>query len=195
MGFLSKIKAAGYHEYSKSNNALDAEEEGRYPLTEASSILAKKLKWSISKAKAFLESIGTSEWHHTSKHYNKTKYYDVSDAAIEDLKDEIKNFEYSPIKKVKKVKPFIFKCWNLDRDPRSWDWKITNREGAYTYPLERAKEIILRKKKLIENKNAKEKTRTWDIKNKRLDVINEALEQIEIYLDKNKEILAITLHF
>tara|TARA_Y100000361_G_C11141070_1_gene335090 strand:- start:233 stop:784 length:552 start_codon:yes stop_codon:yes gene_type:complete len=122
----------GYYGYSKSNNAYDAEEEGKFPLTRASKILAKKLKWSQAKSKDFLQNIGHDEWHHTSCKYNITYYYDVSDERIEALKEEINSFEYKPAPKRAKVK--YFKCWNKDRvdDVRQWEWYITNRWGNNT---------------------------------------------------------------
>lgn len=72
---------AGYFEFSKSNNALDAEESGRYPAT----TLGKLLGVSPKAVKAVLVS---TEWHHTSSHYNKTDYYDADEARerLEDLK-------------------------------------------------------------------------------------------------------------
>lgn len=60
---------AGYNGYSKSNNALVAENEGKFP----SSILAKKLGVKSQAVKALMQP---SEWHHTSSHYNCTDYYD-----------------------------------------------------------------------------------------------------------------------
>lgn len=94
---------SGYHFYSKSNNAIDAENNERYPLTKAANIFAKKMNCTVSKAKAFLKSQGTSEWHHTSKFYNQTQYYDVSDYEIEqNLQEEFDKFEYKPEEKKKK---------------------------------------------------------------------------------------------
>ena len=60
---------AGYDNYSKSNNALAAENEGKFP----ASILAKKLSVKSQAVKALMQP---SEWHHTSSHYNATDYYD-----------------------------------------------------------------------------------------------------------------------
>ena len=64
------IFMAGYFEYSKSNNALDAEYKNKFP----ASIAAKKLGVST---KAIKELLSTDEWHHTSNYYNKTDYYDI----------------------------------------------------------------------------------------------------------------------
>ncbi len=60
---------AGYEGYSKSNNALDAESEGKFP----ASVLAKKLGVQSQAIKALMRPC---EWHHTSSHYNATNYYD-----------------------------------------------------------------------------------------------------------------------
>ncbi len=59
----------GYDGYSKSNNAISAQQNDIYPLT----ILAKKLK---VKPQAIKTLVQPSQWHHTSKYYNKTNYYD-----------------------------------------------------------------------------------------------------------------------
>ena len=148
---------AGYHCYSKSNNALDAEKEGRYPITKAAPILAKKLNWSVPKARAFLLSIGTKEWHHTSCKYNATNYYDISDENLDDLKDAIKSFRYTPPPKTKA--DIWFKCWNMERekDIRKWDWKLTKREGNHCYKLEFVKKIL---NELLEQWIDKQKTET-----------------------------------
>jgi hypothetical protein len=60
---------AGYDGYSKSNNALAAEAEGKYP----ASVLARKLGVTVA---AVREHLSPCETHHTSKNYNMTDYYD-----------------------------------------------------------------------------------------------------------------------
>lgn len=65
---------AGYQDdYSKSNNAVAAENSGRYPASKIAEILGVK----IGAVKALCHS---SEWHHTSKFYNSTEYYDLESA-------------------------------------------------------------------------------------------------------------------
>ncbi len=59
---------AGYHGYSKSNNALIAEEELKFP----ASVAARKLGVSIGAIKTILSPC---EWHHTSGYFNRTDYY------------------------------------------------------------------------------------------------------------------------
>jgi hypothetical protein len=72
---------AGYSGYSKSNNAVAAEESGRYPATTLGKLLGVK-------PKAIKALLTASEWHHTSSHFNRTDYYDAEEAQerLEDLK-------------------------------------------------------------------------------------------------------------
>lgn len=78
---------AGYQGYSKSNNAVDAESDGRYPMTQAVKVVRAATGVTIKEARAMLKEIGTCEWHHTSAKYNATDYYDT-EAAIEYFSSE-----------------------------------------------------------------------------------------------------------
>ena len=171
---------AGYYLYSKSNNAVNAEVDERYPLTKASGVLSDKLGWTRAKAKDFLLKHGTSEYHHTSKFYNKTDYYDVSDLWIADHDEEIKAFEYIPKQKSDSVK--LFKCWNIHSEPRQWDWKITNRDGNNTYAIadifEEVKSTIKQTKKALKETTHKSKVRC----------LTENLNALESIVTKIKEI-------
>ena len=71
----------GYVGWSKSNNAILAENEGKLPLSRAIRAVAKAVPCSQRVARENLEAIGSCEWHHTSKHYNITYYYEV-EAAV-----------------------------------------------------------------------------------------------------------------
>lgn len=72
---------SGYFGFSKSNNAVNAENNGRFPAT----TLATRLG---VKPGAIREIVPTSEWHHTSKHFNTTPYYSEEKAMeyIEELR-------------------------------------------------------------------------------------------------------------
>ncbi len=70
---------AGYNGFSKSNSAVEAEDEGRYPLTKASRIIARATGITIKEARVILEEIGTSEYHHSSKFFNCIDYYDTTE--------------------------------------------------------------------------------------------------------------------
>lgn len=73
---------AGYNGYSKSNNAVEAEAAGRYPITKAAKIVAQKTGVTIKEARRVLKELGTGgEWHHSSKFFNAVDYYDTA-AAI-----------------------------------------------------------------------------------------------------------------
>ena len=87
-----EIKMAGYNGFSKSNNAIDAETSGRFPLTKAISIVAHDCNITKAEARKVIVAHGTAEYHHTSKHYNTTDYYDT-EAIIEEYLgiDEINN--------------------------------------------------------------------------------------------------------
>jgi len=64
---------AGYDGYSKSNNAVAAEEEGLLPLSRINGAP----RWAIRMAGKL---IGSEEWHHTSKSYNRTEFYNADRA-------------------------------------------------------------------------------------------------------------------
>lgn len=67
---------SGYYKFSKSNNAIEAERENKFPAT----IISKKLKIPVIFIKSYFDA---SEWHHSSKFFNKVMYYDLN---------QIKNF-------------------------------------------------------------------------------------------------------
>jgi hypothetical protein len=68
---------AGYYGYSMSNNAVRARNDGKLPMTEAKRELAKAFGITQKRAREILEEVGHCEWHHTSKKYNITYFYDV----------------------------------------------------------------------------------------------------------------------
>lgn len=93
---------AGYNEWSMSNNAIAAYENGEKPLSKWTradifDIIVDteiELKCSIKKlrklpVKVLKEVCLTySSWHHTSNHYNKTNFYSLDVEKIESLTDE-----------------------------------------------------------------------------------------------------------
>jgi len=66
---------SGYSDYSKSNNAVQAEGECRFPLGRA----AKLAGVPKDLVKRFIR---TDEWHHTSGWYNRVNYYSVREIRI-----------------------------------------------------------------------------------------------------------------
>lgn len=63
---------AGYDGFSKSNNAISAEFNGKFPI----SIVAKKAKVPTGFVRMHFSPC---EWHHTSKWYNTVDYYDLEE--------------------------------------------------------------------------------------------------------------------
>lgn len=115
---------AGYNGYSKSNNAVYAEGEGKLPLTRAVAELARMSGITQDKARHILKNENPCEWHHTSKHYNTTFYYDVCEIAERvDLNDALSDY----IKPAKKDSGLVYK-----RGTVYWDeWHGTRRHGRY----------------------------------------------------------------
>lgn len=64
---------AGYCEFSKSNNAIDAENAGML----TASAIAKRIGHGATAAGVSMV-MEPSEWHHTSCRYNETNYYDFA---------------------------------------------------------------------------------------------------------------------
>lgn len=97
------IQEAGYSGWSKSNNAIEAESENKFP----ASIAAKKLGVSTEAIRVY---IPTSEWHHYSSYYNEVKVYDITpylmlknnDAEINELYDSDEIEEFKAIYKLMK---------------------------------------------------------------------------------------------
>lgn len=91
---------AGYNGYSMSNNAVTAYENGEMPLskwtkreiifaisninTDVDENLVKKL----TKQTLQDEFLSLSSWHHTSKFYNQTNFYEIDEEAVEELTNE-----------------------------------------------------------------------------------------------------------
>ena len=85
---------AGYNGYSMSNNAVEAYEEGRMPLskwTKSAILIGIEnagydsdffKKWTLPELKNALLICG--EWHHTGADFKKTKFYRVDTDAVEE---------------------------------------------------------------------------------------------------------------
>lgn len=128
---------SGYSEFSKSNNGLEAESSGRFPISKAKRVVAKHFNVSQAHAEAFLKAQGTTEWHHSSKFYNAVDYYDVSPQALKDLAEDFAEFEYRPEAKQRRR---YLKCWRLERTGDVREWAscayLTTRLGNDCYSVE-----------------------------------------------------------
>lgn len=84
---------SGYFGYSKSLNAISAEERGlcnksqmdKYFLDEVNSLISEELKspfkTTLKEIKDNLQYLEPDEWHHTSMYGNKTNYYSAATVA------------------------------------------------------------------------------------------------------------------
>lgn len=72
---------SGYCGWSKSWRAVEAEADGKLPLTRAIEAVAKRAGCTKKAAREALKAVGPCEWHHTSKHFNRTDFYDCRAAA------------------------------------------------------------------------------------------------------------------
>ncbi|WP_339684976.1 hypothetical protein [Gimesia maris] len=92
----------------KSDRAIEAEEEGRFPMSYAKKILRDKLnemslKATLHGCELLLKEYGDfGEWHHSSKFAREIYYYDV-DAVIEEFTENPSEsmFEMAVAKKPK----------------------------------------------------------------------------------------------
>ncbi len=69
---------AGYNGFSMSNNAVDAYARGLLPASKAAR------EFGFKSTAAVRACVHPSEWHHTSKEFNATDFYDVP-GTIRDL--------------------------------------------------------------------------------------------------------------
>ncbi len=82
-------RASGYDGKSKSVRAINAEADGKFPISKAAQILGV----TTIKIKQFLSP---SEWHHTGAMYNETYYYDIADIC--DIADDLAYDDASEIR-------------------------------------------------------------------------------------------------
>lgn len=124
---------AGYYGYSKSNNAVAAERDHKYPKsrwTKAMIMYELSLQMETDSIKyislsrkplAYLKylCLESNEWHHTSSYYLTTDYYeviDMSDWSTEAIEESYHNWcEYMAQQKVEKKaeaekKPSQYEC-------------------------------------------------------------------------------------
>lgn len=93
---------AGYNGYSMSNNAVDAYADNKMPISRwtKSAILERiyeirgeeDIDFSILTSKELKDTfLELTEWHHTSKFYNVTNFYEVNEELVLDFTLEMDN--------------------------------------------------------------------------------------------------------
>jgi len=102
---------AGYNGYSKSNNAIRAEEEGKFP----ASTLAKRIKKYFKgiRAEDIRQSMITREYHHCSKRYNIVDYFDITDLIFLKNRQKLRETIFRRIMTAKFIKIYKYEpCWD-----------------------------------------------------------------------------------
>ena len=109
--YIWELNEAGYSGYSKSNNAIEAESENKFP----ASIAAKKLGVSTEAIK---NNIRTSEWHHYGSWYNEVYVYDITPYLMlkngEDMSEYYDEDEINEYKSIYKTMKEESKKKNID---------------------------------------------------------------------------------
>jgi hypothetical protein len=80
----------GYNwQWGKSNNAVRAEGEGKYPATRLAALLSQRFpRYRGCSAADISETLRPCEWHHTSKFFKPTDYYSLESLAS--LRDRVR---------------------------------------------------------------------------------------------------------
>ena len=170
---------AGYVGYSKSVRAVLAEQDGLMNASQLVQYLRKKKLFPGITTKIIKQVLPPTEWHHTSKFFNETNYFELATVFQhrKALRAAIASEKQKPKKKV-----IYFKCWNIWDDVRKWDWTFTTREGKYTYTLEQLRERLDEvERQLQENQSKKTLNKT------QLRILREkemAVEKIKAALQK-----------
>lgn len=109
---------SGYNGFRKSNNAVAAESNGRFPASEC----AKRLGVPVE----LVRSRGGTEWHHTSTYYNRTKYYDL-ESIKEYLETDEGHAHLNAIKLRLKENKTAPETVHADADVRWLEWGGTRK--------------------------------------------------------------------
>jgi len=82
---------AGYDGYSRSNNAIMAEDEGKYPASKFAAKVKKYKKYRGCTATDVKAALEPDEWHHTSCKYNRTDFYAITDLGWHKYREKLEN--------------------------------------------------------------------------------------------------------
>ena len=140
------MKMAGYQNYSLSNNAVVAYENGLLPKSKANAlakalikILSFKLQVEVDLKDFCVSDYEAEEWHHTSTKYNCTDFYDVFNIVSAEICYQLRwyemhHFPLDPIERRKRVvfedmvlEPFEEKLEKL-KDLCIFDFQLKNKE-------------------------------------------------------------------
>lgn len=122
------LNGNGYDGYSMSNNARDAYDEGRKPLSQFTTddvsdfnemLKSRNISTEVKSLRAFKDLMykfgDTGEWHHTSNYYNETPFYSPDEVLDRVTEDDIIEANKPTVKE----KTPIYK-WKGDLDYLEW---------------------------------------------------------------------------
>lgn len=75
--------------HGKSNNAVRAEDDGKMVASKFAAWARRWKRFSGCSANDVATALIASEWHHTSKYFNKVNYYDPADMLQADNRDKL----------------------------------------------------------------------------------------------------------
>lgn len=82
---------AGYAGYSMSNNAIAAEYRGLFVASKVAQKLRRFKSFKGITASDVAEVLQAEEWHHTSKFYNRTNYYNYAEElSYQSIREELR---------------------------------------------------------------------------------------------------------
>lgn len=171
---------SGYYGYSMSNNAMDAYDEGKMPISKwtKKAILAAAESYFVNEAhdeqaeqkmtllrKMKVETLkkhllACTEWHHSSKFYNRTDFYalcDLAEISLEDMDSWLsaapsatteKPVAETPLRKKGKI---FYIVWGGTRNhPRATEKMLENvyieERGCFYEIYDAGGKLILKKK-------------------------------------------------
>lgn len=124
----------GYVGYSRSVRAVEAEKEGKLPLSRAIPVVSRATGVTRKLARLILKGIGPCEWHHTSKNFNRTSFYDTQVAIDEirlrndPLREEIEEAEFCENEFVLWMCRFPQLPTYEGHGPHQWEYYVSIRE-------------------------------------------------------------------
>ena len=168
-GYFMFNHNSGYSGYSMSLRAVDAYENGEMPLSKwrKTDILngineidpqkaekLKKVKANILKERLLV----CSSWHHTSNHFNKTKFYSINTDYVEMLTDKDINkmlYEGKETQEEPSVNKYLGKIKYLEwggtrKHPKAEEKELANvyieERGCFYYVTDNNNKLLLKKK-------------------------------------------------
>lgn len=152
---------SGYAGYSMSNNGVAAYADYKMPASRAKSYLGLK----------DLGGISASEWHHTSKKYNSTDFYDLRDLIIVDILTASSRPRPNPLQLWHRVEVAQLKLDEGDYDAEEEEFlqKLVATANIYDAPADAYLKNRREKKeaKLAKKREAEKLTRTIELEETR----------------------------